>query len=261
MRVIWRRPCAQRLARSALRSLQRSGKHWEQSRHREAAPKLDRGTQGHRYAHTSRTHGLPLRGRTLFLFARLWDAGTTSTKGSRCTVATLRVGCPPIGNWGPFAVQASRVLHYFVYFAVGVCLGAFGTETEIFERRGRLARGWWFWCILAAVMFTVTIVCVRTRNGTGGRIGFAFSCAVSSLFVTALVIRFVRPWRWADSLSANAYGIYLAHYVFVVWIQYAALRWSTPAFVKGLAVSLAAVGMSWATVALMRRSKLIARVI
>jgi peptidoglycan/LPS O-acetylase OafA/YrhL len=163
--------------------------------------------------------------------------------------------------WGPFVVQTSRVLHYFVYFAVGVCLGAFGTETELFERTGRLACQWWFWCIMAIVMLTITIVCVRAGNGTGGRIGFACSCAASSFFVMALVIRFVKPWRWADSLSANAYGIYLVHYVIVLWVQYAALRWSASAVVKGLAVSLAAVGMSWMTTAFMRRSKLIAKVV
>jgi hypothetical protein len=39
-------------------------------------------------------------------------------------------------SWGPFFVQSSRVLHYFVYFAMGVCLGAFGTEIPIFERTG-----------------------------------------------------------------------------------------------------------------------------
>jgi surface polysaccharide O-acyltransferase-like enzyme len=144
---------------------------------------------------------------------------------------------------------------------VGVCLGAFGMETEIFQRTGKLARQWWLWFILSVVMFAFTIACVQARNGTGGRIGFAFSCAASSLFVIAVVIRFVRPWRWADSLSANAYGIYLAHYVFVVWIQYVALQWAAPAFVKGAAVSLAAVGVTWATVALIRRSKLIAQVV
>ncbi|WP_263354261.1 acyltransferase family protein [Acidicapsa acidisoli] len=174
---------------------------------------------------------------------------------------SMRFGSLTWWSWEPFAVQASRVLHYFVYFVMGVCLGAFGTETEFFARTGKLARGWWLWCIRSAAMFTVTIVCVRFGIATGGRIGFAFSCAASSLFVMALVIRFARPWRWADSLSANAYGIYLAHYVFVIWIQYAVLHWSAPAFVKGLAVSLAAVVMSWMTVALMRRSKLIARVV
>ena len=164
-------------------------------------------------------------------------------------------------TWGPFAVQASRVLHYFIYFAIGVCLGAFGLHLEIFERTGRLARAWWFWCLLSALLLMVTIACVRTGNGTGGRIGFACSCAASSLFVIAVVVRFARPWRWADSLSANAYGIYLVHYAFVIWIQYVALHWTVPAFVKGIAVSLAAVAISWMTIALLRQSKLIARVV
>ena len=164
-------------------------------------------------------------------------------------------------TWGPFAVQASRVLHYFIYFAIGVCLGAFGLHLEIFERAGRLARAWWFWCLLSALLLMATIACVRTGNGTGGRIGFACSCAASSLFVIAVVVRFARPWRWADSLSANAYGIYLVHYAFVIWIQYVALHWTVPAFVKGIAVSLAAVAISWMTIALLRQSQLIARVV
>ena len=46
-----------------------------------------------------------------------------------------------------------------------------------------------------------------------------------------------------------------------IWIQYVALRFILPAFVKGIAVSLAAVGISWITVALLRQSKLIARVV
>jgi peptidoglycan/LPS O-acetylase OafA/YrhL len=174
---------------------------------------------------------------------------------------SIRFGALTWWTWGPFAVQASRVLHYFIYFAIGVCLGAFGLHLEIFERTGRLARAWWFWCLLSALMLIVTIACVRTGNGTGGRIGFACSCAASSLFVIAVVVRFARPWRWADSLSANAYGIYLVHYAFVIWIQYVALRWALPAFVKGIAVSLAAVVLSWMTIALLRQSKLIARVV
>jgi peptidoglycan/LPS O-acetylase OafA/YrhL len=174
---------------------------------------------------------------------------------------SMRFGPLTWWSWGPFAVQASRVLHYFIYFAIGVCLGAFGLNIEIFERTGRLARAWWFWCLLSALMLMVTIVCVRTGSGTGGRIGFAFSCAASSLFVIALVVRFARPWRWADSLSANAYGIYLTHYAFVIWIQYVALRWTLPALVKGIAVSLATVAISWMTVVLLRQSKLIARVV
>ena len=106
---------------------------------------------------------------------------------------SMRFGPLTWWSWGPFAVQASRVLHYFVYFAMGVCLGAFGLHIEIFERTGRLARRWWFWCLLAALMLMVTIVCVRARNATGGMIGFACSCAASSLFVTALVFALRGP--------------------------------------------------------------------
>ena len=61
---------------------------------------------------------------------------------------SMRFGSLTWWSWGPFVVQASRVLHYFIYFAMGVCLGAFGLELEIFERTGRLARKWWFWCLL-----------------------------------------------------------------------------------------------------------------
>src|SRR3984957_7723790 len=71
---------------------------------------------------------------------------------------SMRFGPLTWWSWGPFAVQASRTLHYFIYFAMGVCLGAFGLHTEIFERTGRLARQWWFWCLLAALMLMVTIV-------------------------------------------------------------------------------------------------------
>jgi glucans biosynthesis protein C len=77
----------------------------------------------------------------------------------------------------------------------------------------------------------------------------------------SLVIRFVRPWRSADSLSANAYGIYLLHYLFVIWIQYGALHWNAPALAKGVAVLVAATGLSWMLAGPLRQSKIMAHVI
>jgi surface polysaccharide O-acyltransferase-like enzyme len=173
----------------------------------------------------------------------------------------LHLGGTSWWSWGPFFVQSSRPLHYFAYFAMGMCLGAFGTEIPIFERAGRLARRWWLWGLAMVPAFLAIIVLMRSGKFAAAAIMFPVSCAASSLFVIALVVRFVRSWRWADSLSANAYGIYLVHYAFVIWIQYLALRWPMPAFVKGSIVSLAAVGISWMTVALIRRSEPIARVV
>jgi surface polysaccharide O-acyltransferase-like enzyme len=162
---------------------------------------------------------------------------------------------------GPFFVQSSRPLHYFIYFAMGLCLGAFGTEIPIFERTGRLARRWWLWGLAMLPAFLAIIGLMLSRKFMAAAAMFSISCAASSLFVTAVVIRFARQSSWADSLSANAYGIYLLHYLFVIWIQYAALDWAMPALVKCAVVLIAATGLSWLTTALLRRSKMIARVV
>ncbi len=164
-------------------------------------------------------------------------------------------------SWGPFFVQSSRSIHYFVYFVLGACLGAFGTETSIFERTGRLARRWWLWGVAMVPAFLAIVEAMLSGKFAAARTMFPVSCAASSLFLIAVVIRFVRPWRWADSLSANAYWIYLLHYLFVIWIQYAALHWTAPAIVKGAAVVVGATGLSWLFAGLLRQSKMFARVL
>jgi glucans biosynthesis protein C len=173
----------------------------------------------------------------------------------------LRFGTQNWWSWGPFFVQSSRALHYFVYFAMGAGLGAFGAEISFFERAGRLARRWWLWDIGMAVAFVTLAVTAVTGKTTAYAFVFPVCCAACSLFVVAIVIRFVRPWQWADSLSANAYGIYLLHYVFVIWTQYALLDLTAPAFVKGAAVVIVATGLSWLTAALLRRNKMVARAV
>lgn len=43
--------------------------------------------------------------------------------------------------------------------------------------------------------------------------------------------------RLLDRLSANAYGLYLVHYNFVVWLQYALLDTALVAMIKAAVVS------------------------
>jgi glucans biosynthesis protein C len=59
--------------------------------------------------------------------------------------------------------------------------------------------------------------------------------------------------RVLDSLSRNAYGIYLIHYVFVVWLQYALLNAPLFAFAKAAIVFGGTLVLSWATSAALRR--------
>lgn len=64
-----------------------------------------------------------------------------------------------------------------------------------------------------------------------------------------------------DSLTENAYGMYLVHYAFVSWLQYAMLKVSMPGLAKGMLVTLATIALSWATVAALRKIPAVARVI
>ena len=68
---------------------------------------------------------------------------------------------------------------------------------------------------------------------------FTLSCAASSLFFISVFTKYMqrRSAVW-DSLSANAYGMYLIHYPFSSWLQYALLKMHLPAIAKGSLVFL-----------------------
>src|SRR5262249_8591093 len=48
-------------------------------------------------------------------------------------------------QFGPFAFQPGRLLHYIVYFFAGVGIGAYGLDRGFFARDGLLARQWARW--------------------------------------------------------------------------------------------------------------------
>jgi len=63
----------------------------------------------------------------------------------------------------------------------------------------------------------------------------------------AVVLRFARrERRLLGSISENAYGIYLFHYVFLIWTQYALLQFSIPAVAKATIVLGMTLALSWA---------------
>jgi hypothetical protein len=173
---------------------------------------------------------------------------------------------------GPFAFQHCRPLHYAVYFFAGSALGAHGLDRGLIAADGILARRWlamlaaavvgflawivpmaFIWHALGPVPFALTL----TAN-----MGFVLGCAGGGAFVLALVLRFARGRSvLLDSLSANAYGMYLIHYVFVVWLQYAQLGTSAPAIVKAAVVFAGTVLVSWGAAATLGRVPLGARLI
>lgn len=168
-------------------------------------------------------------------------------------------------GFGPFAFQTSRILHYLAYFLIGACAGAWGVDRGLLARDGKLARRWPLWALAALVLFAVAEA-PAIRGGASLKwaadVGFVLSSAASSFAFLALFVRWasVRSRLW-DSLSANSYGIFLLHYPCVSWLQYALLPASLPAIVKGAAVFLGALAVSWGAASGIRRIPAVARVV
>jgi peptidoglycan/LPS O-acetylase OafA/YrhL len=174
-------------------------------------------------------------------------------------------------SYGPFSFQVSRVLHYCVYFFAGAGLGAAGLGRGLLLPGGALARRWPVWMgasvgaflLLVAIFLTALSQGAAAEKGTWTAVDLAFvlSCACSSFAFLALFVRFARPGPIGESLAANAYGMYITHYVFVTWLQYTLLRYMLPGAAKGTIVFVGAVALSWSLTAALRRIPAVGKVI
>lgn len=172
--------------------------------------------------------------------------------------------------FGPFTFQTSRILHYFTYFVAGIGVGALGLENGLLSASGNLASRWGRWVSAGLVAFVIaaglTIAATTNLQSQGlaaaAHAGFVVSCAAISFGFLAFFLRFAnRKSGWMDSLRRNSYGIYLLHYAFVSWLQYALLPTGVPGLVKFAISFLGAVTLSWITAAALRRIPAIARVV
>ena len=175
-------------------------------------------------------------------------------------------------QFGPFAFQTSRVLHYLVYFLTGIAVGAYGIERGILASGGRLVRRWLLWSVAAVVVFLASsaffIMIVTSAKATSvpwqaiADLVFTMTCATTSIAMLAIFLRFVKKSGGIlDSLRDNAYGIYLIHYAFVSWLQYVLLKSHLSGFIKLTIVFSVTVALSWITTAALRRISAVARVI
>lgn len=193
-----------------------------------------------------------------------------------CAYVPLSLQIDP-SHWshhGPFYVQTSRTFHYATYFLVGLGLGAAGLGRGLFDPAGRLARRWPLWLVAAllgfmyAVAMFIAVMGSYAQGGPGpilsllGSFGFVLSCACTSLFCIAVAVRLARKGHpLLDSLSRNAYGIFLLHYACVSWLQWSLLGAGLPGWVKGSLVVLGATLASWGLTAALRKIPGVARVL
>ncbi len=172
---------------------------------------------------------------------------------------------------GPFAVQFSRPLLYAVFYLAGLGVGALGLHRGLLAPSGMLTRHWarWFawalgsfllWMALTGLTMTYEIAPIGLQIVVDT--SFALACASGGFFVIAACLRFgaVRS-PLLERLAKNAFGIYLLHYVFVVWLQYALLGVDLFALAKGMIVCAGALGLAWALTVALRHVPFGARLI
>jgi acyltransferase-like protein len=173
---------------------------------------------------------------------------------------------------GPLAFQISRPLHYAVYFFAGLGLGAGGVERGLLAADGPLVRRWPVWIIAAAgsLLIWMGLTGLTMDEGASSSLGlqmladlsFVFACFASCFAVLAVALRFIsRGLPSLVGLRDSAYGMYLVHYLFVVWLQFALLGIALPAVIKGAAVFGGTLFLSWGTVVALRRLPSIAQII
>jgi glucans biosynthesis protein C len=171
---------------------------------------------------------------------------------------------------GLFAVQLCRPLHYAVYFFAGVGIGAGGIDRGLLAADGALARRWALWLAgaLVSLMLWMGLTSLTLNGGASMAItiaadfSYVLACAAGCFFLIAVSLRFAaKPSQILGMLSANAYALYLLHYVFVVWLQYALLNTPLPAAIKWAIVFGLTLLFTWITATTVQRVPLGARLI
>ncbi len=165
-------------------------------------------------------------------------------------------------NSGFLALQWCRPLLYGVYFFAGMGIGIAGIDGGLIAADGALPRRWNRWLALAIVSFVVWMgVTYFTLDGRApitieiaSDLLFVIACASGCFFFVATSLRFgAKHTRILANLSDNAYSLYLVHYDFFVWAQYALLASTLFAVIKGAIVFGATLILSCLTVWIAQR--------
>jgi hypothetical protein len=175
----------------------------------------------------------------------------------------------------PVPIQTSRILLYLGYFLFGVGVGALDLRGGLFAQNGEVARRWPVWLGFALVFYGAILLLVYAHHNwvadfnappldwrAGYGVAFALFSAAMAFLEPSLFLRFAPGnWRLMDALRPSAYGIFLTHYVFIIWLQYAVYDLPWHAGVKAVTVFAGTLALSWVLTVLLRRIPLLARMI
>ncbi len=174
----------------------------------------------------------------------------------------------------PLPIQTSRILLYAGYFFAGVGVGAVGLRAGLLAEDGELAKRWSLWLGWALLFYAAILALVYVKHHwidldspppvfhISYGLAFALFSGAMVFAVPAILLRFAKSgWGLLDGLRPSAYGIYLLHYIFIIWLQYAVYDYSLPAIVKCAIVFAGTLSLSWALTVALRRIPFVARMI
>lgn len=170
-------------------------------------------------------------------------------------------------EFGPFSVQKSRVLLYAAYFFFGAGVGAANFSRGLLGVGSRLAKSGTGWIVTTLVPYCLLWVLIYIERKTLGNpdvLPAWYQLLYGTMFVTfsaaimfaifAFFLRFKRSgFSILDSLQKDAYGIFLVHYAYILWLQYWMFDMNWPAIVKASVTFIGALLASWASTAALRR--------
>lgn len=174
---------------------------------------------------------------------------------------------------GPVAIQASRILLYLLYFLAGCGIGAVSFDRGLLAADGGMARRWPTWlgatiasygCLMGLIYIKHSVLSDVNHQPFWWQLCYAlaFVCysAAQTFNILALFLRFDNEGSSIlDPLRESAYGIYLVHYVPVLWMQYLMFGMSfgpveqITAVIKAVIVFVVTLTASWAATAALRK--------
>jgi surface polysaccharide O-acyltransferase-like enzyme len=175
----------------------------------------------------------------------------------------------------PLPIQTSRVFLYSGYFLAGVGIGAMDLRSGILTENGELAARWKIWLAVALVFYGAILALVYTKHNvlpdpnvqppwwrTAYGLAFALFSGAMAFAEPGFFLRFAKtPLRLLDAMRPSAYGIFLVHYIFIIWLQYVVYDPAWSPFVKFAIVFAGTLAGSWVTVILLRKIPVIRRMI
>ncbi len=163
---------------------------------------------------------------------------------------------------GPLHFQTWRILLYFAWFMMGFALGGTSPERSISRKN---LKHWPLWLVLGALSYMThatleaPLACFSDMPPWQMNVlqatAYSLCCTFTSIGLLGLARSCFRTSRpLPDSLTNNAYGIYIFHYALVTWMQYLLLSQPLAAAFKFLiSFSFALVG-SWLLTSLLRKT-------